>query len=142
LEAIKIFADFEKADFGIKASFASAAAWSPDPTNPPFYLELPVKNGQPQPNVQAKWIANRPLANLDQYIANLKQLHAIAFDAGAQDAGIAASIKTLDKELTKYGIKHTFEIYEGNHINRVGERIEQKMLLFFSNNLSFSDSKR
>ncbi|MDB5247798.1 MAG: esterase [Segetibacter sp.] len=142
MEAIKTFADFEKADFGIKASFASAAAWSPDPTNPPFYLQIPVKNGQLQPEVQAKLIANRPLASLDQYIGNLKQLKAIAFDAGAQDAGIAATIKTLDKELNKYGIKHTFEIYEGNHINRVGERIKQKMLLFFSNNLAFDNKKK
>jgi S-formylglutathione hydrolase len=137
MEAIKTFAEFEKADFGTKAAFASAAAWSPDPTNPPLYLALPFKNGQLQPDVQAKLIANRPLATLDQYISNLKQLRAIAFDAGDKDAGIAATVRTLDKELTKYGIRHDFEIYDGNHINHVADRIEQKMLLFFSNNLSF-----
>jgi S-formylglutathione hydrolase len=135
-DSVKTFAEFEKAGFGTKALFASAAAWSPDPTNPPFYLNLPVKDGKLQPSVIAKWTANRPLTTLDQYISNLKQLDAIAFDAGTRDFGIAASIKVLDAELTKYGIKHDFEIYDGDHINRVAERIEKKMLVFFSEHLS------
>src|SRR6266487_6909697 len=42
-EAIKTQEEFEKADFGTKAQFASAAAWSPKPKNPPFYFDLPVK---------------------------------------------------------------------------------------------------
>ncbi|MBD0352434.1 MAG: hypothetical protein ICV65_14900 [Flavisolibacter sp.] len=94
-----------------------------------------------QLQVLAKWTANRPLVTLDQYIHNLKQLRAIAFDAGTRDQNIAASIKVLDEELNKYGIKHFFEIYEGDHINRVAERIEQKMLLFFSQNLLFDAAK-
>lgn len=136
-DSVKTFAEFEKADFGTKALFASAAAWSPNPALPPFYFDLPVKNGEWQPAIQAKWAANRPLVTLDQYISNLKKLKAIAFDAGTRDQGIAASIKVLDEELTKYNIKHYFEIYEGDHINRVAERIETKMLKFFSDNLSF-----
>lgn len=89
-----------------------------------------------------KWDANRPLNSLDQYIYNIRQLKAIGFDAGDKDAGIAESIKTLDKELTKYGIKHSFEIYEGDHINRVAKRIENKLLLFFGENLSFERDKK
>jgi S-formylglutathione hydrolase FrmB len=141
-DSIKTFEDFQKADFGTKALFASAAAWSPNPLNPPFYVDLPTKDGKLQPEVLRKWDANRPLNNLDQYIYNIKQLRAIGFDAGTKDAGIAASIKTLDSELNKYGIKHFFEIYEGDHVNRVAERIESKMLKFFSENLLFMESKR
>ena len=135
-DSIKTIEDFQKADFGIKALFASAAAWSPNPNNPPFYLDLPVKNGEVQRNVEMKWVANRPLNSLDQYISNLKELKAIGFDAGTRDQGIAASIRTLDEELNKYGVKHSFEIYEGDHINRVAERIGTKLLQFFSDNLS------
>jgi S-formylglutathione hydrolase len=136
-DSIKTIAEFEKADFGTKALFASAAAWSPNPALPPFYVDLPVKNGEWQPSIMAKWSANRPLTTLDQYILNLKKLKAIAFDAGTRDQGIAASIKVLDQELNKYSIDHFFEIYEGDHINRVAERIATKMLQFFSDNLSF-----
>jgi S-formylglutathione hydrolase len=142
IEAIKSYEDFEKADFLTKVSFASAAAWSPDPANPPFYLQLPVKGGQLQARVQEKWTANMPLATLDQYIFNLKKLHSIAFDAGSKDEGIAASIKALDHELNKYGIKHKFEIYDGDHVNHIADRIAEKMLLFFSDNLLFTGQSK
>lgn len=136
-EAIHSFEDVEKADFGAKAAIASAAAWSPNPTKPPLFLDLPSRNGQFQPAIAAKWAANAPLAMIDQSIPNLKKLHAIAFDAGAQDAGIASSIKVLDQVLKDYQIPHTFEIYEGTHVSRIAERIETKMLPFFSGNLAF-----
>jgi len=140
-DSIKTFAEFEKADFGAKAAFASAAAWSPNPTLPPFYVDLPVKNGELQPAVLAKWAGNSPIFTLDQYISNLKELRAIAFDAGNRDQGISSTIKILDEQLNNYGVKHFFEIYEGDHISGVAERIEKKMLVFFSDNLSFIQTK-
>ena len=136
-ESIKTVEEFQRADFFTKALFASAAAWSPNPENPPFYIALPVKNGNIQPLIMQKWDANRPLNNLDQYIYNIRQLKAIGFDAGNRDAGIAESIRILDRELNKYHIPHSFEIYEGDHINRVSKRIEDKMLDFFEKNLLF-----
>jgi S-formylglutathione hydrolase len=135
IEAVKDTNTFLKADFGTKIFFASAAAWSPNPVKAPFYLDLPVQNGQVQPDVIAKWTANRPLAQLDQYITNLRQLQAIAFDAGDKDKNIAASIQVLDRELNKYGVLHDFDLYEGDHTNRIAERISQRMLPFFASHL-------
>ncbi|QRQ99858.1 alpha/beta hydrolase [Dyadobacter sandarakinus] len=134
IEAVKSLADIEKADFFTKAAFASAAAWSPNPNKAPFYADFPI--GTEQPSVQAKWSANATLTTIDQYITNLRQLKGIAFDAGDKDQPIASTIKTLDQILTDYKIPHTYEEYEGDHLNRVGERIEQKMLPFFSKNLT------
>ncbi|HUQ66941.1 MAG TPA: alpha/beta hydrolase-fold protein [Flavitalea sp.] len=138
IEAVKTFADVEKADFMTKAAFASAAAWSPDPVKPPLFLDMPVKDGQVQTMVQAKWWANMPLATIDQHITEIKQLHAIAFDAGNQDESIARGIKILDSTLNRYAIKHTYEEYQGDHVNRIGQRIREKMLAFFSQNLIFT----
>jgi S-formylglutathione hydrolase len=126
---------YRQADFGTKATLASAAAWSPDPKNPPLYFDLPSKGGEFQPAIAAKWAANAPLAMIDRYISNLRRLRAIAFDAGAQDAAIAATCKTLDELLSAYEIPHQFEIYEGTHTSRIAERIETKTLPFFSANL-------
>jgi enterochelin esterase-like enzyme len=137
LEAVTSMEEFEKADFNTKAAFASAAAWSPDPANPPFFLDLPYKNGEVQRLVGAKWAANAPLAMIDAYILNLKQLKAIAFDAGKDDRGIAATIQDLDGILNNYKLDHTFEIYDGDHVNRIAERIETKVLPFFTKNLAF-----
>jgi S-formylglutathione hydrolase FrmB len=121
--------------------FAEAAAWSPNPSNPPNFFDLPVQDGQPQPLIVAKWIANSPLAMLDQYIGNLKKFHAITGDVGTSD-GLMASNKQLEEAFTRFGVQHTFETYDGDHTNRVGERIEMKVLPFFSQNLSFVVGKR
>jgi pimeloyl-ACP methyl ester carboxylesterase len=52
--------DSSSLPFGTRAQLASAAAWSPNPKNPPLYLDLPVKDGEPQPDILAKWAANAP----------------------------------------------------------------------------------
>ena len=67
------------------AQYATAAAWAPNPKNPPLYFDLPTKDGVLQPEIVAKYTANSPLAFVDQYIGNLKQYRAIAMDVGDQD---------------------------------------------------------
>jgi enterochelin esterase-like enzyme len=130
--AVRTDEDIAKTDFGTKAMLASAAAWSPNPSKPPFYFDLPVENGEFQPMVAARWAANAPLALVDQSLPNLRGLAAIAFDAGTKDVGIAATVKTLDGLLSNYKIAHAAELYEGNHIDHIAERIETKAMPFFS----------
>jgi len=140
-EDIHTIEEFNKADFGTKAQLASAAVWSPNPKNPPFFFDLPTKDGQMQPLVVAKWAANAPLAMVDQYMGNLKKLKAIAFDAGDKDTGIAETIRTLDGILNGYGLPHMFEIYEGTHVSGIQDRIETKTMQFFSKNLAFEPAR-
>lgn len=140
LQAVQTQIDLEKADFFTKIMFASAAAWSPNPQKPPFFLDLPLENGQLQPLVLAKWTANRPLASIDQHIFNIRQLRGVAFDAGHEDKSIAASIKELDQVFNSYGIKHFYEEYQGDHLNRIAERIGTNLLDFFSENLANEQS--
>jgi S-formylglutathione hydrolase FrmB len=133
-------AEIAKAEFLTKAMLASAAAWSPNPKKPPLFLDLPWNDDQFQPAIAAKWYANAPLAMVDQYLPNLRRLQAIAFDAGDKDTSIAATVKTLDELLGRYEVAHTSEIYEGNHVNRIAERIETRTVPFFRANLRFAGS--
>jgi len=114
---------------------AEAAAWSPDPRNPPKFFDLPVEDGTVHPQIAAKWIANSPLAFVDQYASNLKKYHSIRMDVGDKD-NLAATNKLMDESLTRLGVTHTFEVYEGTHGNRVRERFETQVLPFFSQNLA------
>jgi hypothetical protein len=114
---------------------ASAAAWSPNPAKPPKYFDLPVADGKPVPEVIATWAANAPLAMVHQYIPNLKTFDAIAFDAGDRDNPIAGTVKSLDATLNGYHIPHTTEIYSGDHIDHIAQRLETKVLPFFSDHL-------
>jgi hypothetical protein len=72
LAAVKTPADLEQLSFGQHAQLASAAAWSPNPNNAPFYLDLPI--GPNQQAVLAKWAANASLAFIDQYIQAPRRL--------------------------------------------------------------------
>jgi len=131
-EAIQDPTEVAQADFGTKAALASAAAWSPNPANPPLFFDLPWKSGEVRRDILAKWTANAPLAQIDQYIANLKHYKAIGMDAGDKDIAIAATVRQLDEILTRYGVRHAFEIYSGDHVNHVADRLETKVLPFFS----------
>ncbi len=119
------------------AQYATAAAWAPDPKNPPLYFDLPTKDGVPVPEIQAKFTANSPLTFVDQYIGNLKQYRAIAMDVGDQD-GLRIDAGKLHTILDNYGIANTFEIYSGTHTSAVADRFQNHVLPFFSKNLCFT----
>jgi len=136
VEASKTPEDLAKLPFMLRAQLASAAAWSPDPKNPPLYLDLPTKDGVPQTDVLAKWAANAPLALIDQYIGNLRAYHAISMDVGDQD-GLRMDTAKLHDILDRYGIANGFEIYKGTHTSAVADRFQNHVLPFFSKNLCF-----
>jgi S-formylglutathione hydrolase FrmB len=135
-EAIHTPADVAGAGRGPITMLAEAAAWSPNPKNPPFFFDLPVKDGKVQPEVAARWVANAPLAIIDQYVSNLRKLHAIAIDVGDKD-GLSKSNQELSRILTGYDIQNVFEIYDGDHTNHIALRVGNNVLPFFSKNLTF-----
>jgi len=139
LAAVKTAEDSAKLPFGLRAQLASAAAWSPNPNNPPLYLDLPI--GAHQQSVLARWAANAPLAFIDQYIQQLRQYRAIAVDVGDQD-NLKVDTAKLHDVLTNYGIKHDFQIYSGTHTSAVAVRFQEHVMPFFSRSLSFEMTKR
>ena len=62
---------------------------------------------------------------------------AIAIEVGTKD-NLLRSNKELDQSMGAFGIAHTYEEYDGDHTNRVGERIELNVLPFFSKHLAFA----
>jgi enterochelin esterase-like enzyme len=132
--ALKSPGDSASLPFFTRAQLASAAAWSPDPKNPPLYFDLPTMGGVPQAGILAKWAANAPLAFVDQYIDNLRQYRAISIDVGDQD-GLRVDTKKLHEILDSYGIRNNFETYPGTHTSAVADRFQNHVLPFFSQNL-------
>jgi enterochelin esterase-like enzyme len=113
---------------------AQAAAWAPNTKTPPFF-DLPAKDGEIQPLIAAKWIANSPLVMVDQYVPALKSMRAIALDIGDQDPFVGTNTQ-LAESLTRLSVTHTFDVYDGDHGNRIRERFESQVLRFFSQHLS------
>lgn len=136
VEAVKTMEQASAAPFMVRTTLTAAAAWSPNPNKPPFYVDLPYEGGQLRPHVLAEWAANAPLAMLPQYVNHLRQYQAIAIDVGDRDSLIDDN-KALDEALNRFGIAHSFEVYGGDHGSGVVSRFETKVLPFFSRHLQF-----
>lgn len=139
--AMKSPADSVNLPWAQRGTLAAAAAWSPNPQNPPLYLDLPLNpDGKTRDDVMAKWAANAPLSFVDQYIPNMRRYAAIAMDVGDKD-GLKTDTETLHKALETYGIANSFTLYEGDHTNRVAFRFQEQVVPFFSQHLAFGAAK-
>jgi S-formylglutathione hydrolase len=138
-EAVKTRAQAEELakqpGFGVSTTLASAAAWSPNPSRPPLFFDLPMENGKLRPEIVAKWVANAPLETVPQYVDNLKKYYSIGIEVGTKDTLYNSNVE-LHQLLTKLGIRHVFEEYDGDHTNRIKERIERNTLPFFARYLA------
>jgi len=119
---------------GALRTFAVTAAWSPNPDKPPFYLDLPTKNGEVVPEIAARFAVNSPQAMVPSFASALRKYTAIKMDVGEQD-NLIGSNRVLSDMLTEYGVTHVWETYEGNHVNRITQRFEGSVLPFFSEHL-------
>lgn len=131
------FEEADKAPVPVRISLAYAAAFSPNPSNPPFYSDRPAStnggDGGLSTAVLGRWHANIPINMIDQFLTNLRRLH-IAFDIGLQDRLLESNRQFRDA-LKRNRIKHTYEEFEGGHTDKTRERIGTKMLPFFSRTL-------
>ena len=121
-----------------QGTLARAAAWAPNPANPPLYLDLPTKNGEVVPEVAVKWAANSPVAMLDQYVPNLKKYKAIALDIGLQDNLITSNEVFVAAAAALRRAAHVSRPTKAITATAIPQRLEEHVLPFFSKHLSFA----
>ena len=124
----------DESGFGMRAGLASAVAWAPNPNNPPFYVDWPIKDGQIDQSVIDRWRANAPLAMVASHLDALKSFDAIGADVGDKD-GLVRDDTLIHEELEKHGIEHEWAIYEGTHTDKIGQRFADVVLPFFARHL-------
>jgi enterochelin esterase-like enzyme len=134
LAAVTSPAESAQLPFGLRAQLAAASAWSPNPQNPPLYLDLPTRSGEVQPDVLSRFAANAPLAFIHQYVGELRRYDAISLDVGDQD-GLRGDTGKLHEVLNSYGIENSLEVYPGTHVSRIAFRFQDHVLPFFSRHL-------
>lgn len=122
------------ADFFGKAYYATAVAFSPDPQKAPFFADFLTQQGKTDPMTEARWAANAPAVFLPQYLPALKSMEAIAMDVGDKDF-LLSDNKLMDSQLTRFGIVHSFTLYEGDHVNRIEQRFREFVVPFFAEHL-------
>lgn len=126
---IKTIDDLMKTDdLYTMATVTLAQAFSPNPNNPPFFADFPfaMVDGKLQPANPAysKWEEHFPVNMVKTYKSNLLKLRGFRFDSGYDDEFkfIPINSRALSAELTKNGVEHIFEEYNGDHRNRMWSR--------------------
>ncbi len=110
------------AGFFSAAFFSLGAAFSPNLTNPPFYVDLPLDTmAVPIPSVMQLWM-NQSMP----YIAASVPPSAaprLYFDVGTLDEmGCYPQLVSLDSHFTALGIDHVFKSYVGGHFDKLPDR--------------------
>ena len=118
---------------------AQLSAWAPDPQNPPYYVSTSVKANEDgtravDPLLLARLHANSPLVILPQYIPAMKALEAIRVEVGDKDF-LLGDDTWMHEELDRFGVAHEWQVFEGDHGNRVNARIRSDLLPFFGAHL-------
>ncbi len=112
MEKLTSLVEVEKMAGFARSTLAVSAAWAPNVAAPPFYMDLPTRDGQSRPDVVARYAANALPATMSQYVPQLKRYKAIALDMGDKD-NIAPDGPAMHEALQKLGIDHRFETYDG-----------------------------
>ncbi len=129
-------ADVAAAQFGQLAPVSTLATWSPDPTDEGFlnvYTGL-REDGSIDPLVNQRLAANSPVVMLPQYLTPLQNLEGFAIDIGDKDFLLEGN-RAFMRELDRFGVSYEFELYDGDHGNRIAERLRSEVLPFFVQHL-------
>jgi S-formylglutathione hydrolase FrmB len=114
--------------FATNSLYGFAAAWLPNPDNPPYYVDLPFTyvNGIPVPDeeLMAQWNAQSLFALVTDHPKELEKLKIVYFDCGIYDElGMYPPDQALHDMMLSMNLDHHFETYEGTHISHLYERL-------------------
>jgi enterochelin esterase-like enzyme len=120
---------------------AMAAFLSPNPDNPPSYIDLPYERVGNQPHridaVWNEWLAHTPLAMVAAHAGDLRRYNGIAFDVGTFDSeDMLVDTHAYSEALTRAGIAHRFDVFVGGHLDKVKARLQAAVLPYISQKLA------
>ena len=113
--------DIDPFDFGRYAGplemYAYAAAYSPDPDQPGKALvPFEVEDGRLIPEVWQRWLNHDPVRMAAGHADALRSMRRIYLDAGRGDEyHLDLGAQAFSRELTKLGVDHTLELFDGKH---------------------------
>ncbi len=111
-------------------NLAMAASYDPDPRAPNgFRLPFDLETGELLPARWKRWLAHDPVHMVARHAANLKTLRALFIDCGWRDQfHIHYGCRQLSAELTRHGVAHTYEEFDGTH-SGIDHRLERSLPL-------------
>jgi enterochelin esterase-like enzyme len=131
--ALKDLSEFDRASWFVKVGVAQAAAFTPNPEKPPFFVDFPCDaDGNVIDAVYDTWKNHDPCSLARTHRQTLIKQH-FYFDCGFNDSeGLVAMNRYFVSQLQSARIPFIYEEYDGDHANRVKQRLATRVLPFFS----------
>jgi hypothetical protein len=116
--------DFDWRQFAVLfAAYGMACAYTPDPNRPGKPLVPFDSVGRPIEEIWSQWLALDPVRMARSHADALVRMRRIYLDASCNDEFfLDLGAEAFSDELTRLGIKHSLELFDGNH-DGVDERI-------------------
>jgi S-formylglutathione hydrolase len=117
-----------------------SAAFSPNPGNPPFYVDLPLDDScEIREDILLRWANYDPIQMLGSHLSDIQSLRGIYFDVGDKDEVMSYyfMIPFVDS-LASSGISNSFELYDGMHFDKLYTRLKSS-LAYLSDILAHTD---
>ncbi len=100
------------------ATYAAAAAYSPDPERPgQALLPFEIETGRLIDEVWEQWLAWDPVRMAPRHADALRSMRRIYLDAGKSDEWfLDLGAQAFARELDAIGVRYTLELFEGGHM--------------------------
>jgi len=123
--------NFDSLGRGAQAMVSLAVALAPN-ISIPLKGEIPInKDGELIDTTWQKWMLHDPVTLLTLFKDSLRSLSAIAMECGTSDFGLNDN-RNFSNALTENEIPHSYEEYNGDHMNNLQSRMHDHVLPFFS----------
>jgi hypothetical protein len=128
-------------EFLLAVFIAMDAAFAPDPQKQPMLGDPPFRSQAqqqlPDPVVLSKFQTKMVFNAIPPLLPQIYKLKGIYIDYGEEDnfSHIPPGARAVSTQLAILGVPHVLEVYQGDHGNRVRERIEISVLPWFSKQL-------
>lgn len=99
------------------AAYGAACAYTPDPERPgEALMPFEVASGRVIEDIWARWLQLDPVRMAEAHADALGSMRRIFLDAGRQDEFfLDLGAQAFSNELTRLGIEHSLELFEGTH---------------------------
>ncbi len=138
-------AALEAGDFYPVAALGVLAAFHPDPANPPFFVDFPfdLVRGEIVLDDEEydRYLDALPLRRAAAARDALRSLAGLALDVGLGDQflHIPTGTLALSRTLGELRIPHLLDVYDGDHRQRVSERLERVVLPWVAERLAVAE---
>ncbi len=142
----EIITALQRGEFYPVAILGILSVATPNTGRPPLFVDYPFRldgagfllQAEPTYSTYREFF---PIERLDERAEGLRELRGLALDVGQNDQfpHIPPGTAAFSRRLSELGIPHVFELYDGDHRNRLRQRLASKMLPFFARHLSAND---